>query len=1377
MPKKEGKIQKILRSETVESITAHRRTLRSQNGKVFEDVRVRGNRKMGKKLLSCPLCGENFFSNSSFKRHASSHENNYGTVDDTMEVRKARSRPRKISGKNDPKENEVKKICRSSRSPGLDDCERNGSGLEGKLDFHLKEDPIPTTCPKCRHTYRSVVSYENHLASCIPYSSTSSSDQSDDEEDVTRDIDGRPKRRPEYEEDVVVSDDEVIYEYGSHQYQGANYNSNESHDFVPAESLKCVTANSEATHDIPVTIPIMAPVPCSASSSKTFEHSFSIRSIVARSESSVSTSDENSLKHSNPLVASVERFFASPETSENSSNNSHVMSPSSKSLDSQSEVIVKKRMKKPISDVHSVSTQVFLESAKSSYSVLPVANQSLNTSSATQPTKPAVTSSFNVSENISTITHSIGSYSQNAFSSEKPDRLKIQSAFVRPVPINISSQVPKISNSFVNLGAVQHQDYTSLNSLSNFTPNHISGAPNHYATTFQEPQFSSPYLNYGNTPTETITMQDSRGEVMRVQMPTVPSLVNQQTLPYGNHATLNQLTTHGWQHNLQQQQQQLNTYQHDMQNYQIQQQLQLQIQQQHLLQPVVEHMPLVSSNQLLNFQQGYFQQQYVNNINNHRSIIPWPTTDNSMQPGMSSFQVNSSIPNTYSIAQQDLIRNNTYVLVQQNRAFPTTVSVPPQIPIQTQYMPSLDSVCKQNQFSHVVATPSIAPQPNSLYMNSSVTSVTKNTEQVNKNHNSRGPVVAQPCGCEICFQKKNKSSTCCDVKSIIKNKIQQQFQNPTWSSTLAAKKRKPDLSQDLKQEGSRFKKILPAPQHHSSVEGLAAALASSPLVQEYNNCGNNPNPSITMVRPVENPLQKLSDQISLIGKSLQINTDIASSPSKSHTECYQVSNNLLMKKPPKIENISLPNSDKVITPTAKLPVTKKRQAVNTCEDQSKPAKRKYIKKQTNNQEANQNEKSIRVTLKRNEGESLYTVRNVRQTGCENGGSMKSLKIKAKVANGDNKVGITAEVVVIPNVHVIPIPSEEDGHRIINEDEASSCYLDTSCDLIVDEDSMVQPSDGSSNEIKTHRVVILYEVKCRDMILFRSSDVRTIWGHVFELVHGTRMNCAATPLSYPSTEVSIKGNQITSVAQDSPEIVHRAIEFLLKELPNRNSKTKRSNNKKGCRKDNHIMDSESAVTISGCSRTEGFQERKRFDIFGWLSSKHRGLPCIESIEMVKSEMPISLAHMRYKHLREKSPRLLNVFYSTIHGRGLFTRSDIQKGEMVIEYAGEVIRSILCDFREKLYESKGYGCYMFKIDEYEVVDATMRGNAARFINHSCDPNCKSKVVEIMGKSRILIFALRKILGGEELTYDYNFAKEHKDKKIPCTCGASRCRKFLN
>lgn len=96
---------------------------------------------------------------------------------------------------------------------------------------------------------------------------------------------------------------------------------------------------------------------------------------------------------------------------------------------------------------------------------------------------------------------------------------------------------------------------------------------------------------------------------------------------------------------------------------------------------------------------------------------------------------------------------------------------------------------------------------------------------------------------------------------------------------------------------------------------------------------------------------------------------------------------------------------------------------------------------------------------------------------------------------------------------------------------------------------------------------------------------------------------------------------------------------------------------------------------------------------------------------------------------------------------------------------------------LFPVQGIGCYMFRIDDSEVVDATMHGNAARFINHSCEPNCYSRVINIDGQKHIVIFAMRKIYRGEELTYDYKFPIEDASNKLPCNCGAKKCRKFLN
>ncbi|KAF8958959.1 hypothetical protein BDZ97DRAFT_1761764 [Flammula alnicola] len=142
--------------------------------------------------------------------------------------------------------------------------------------------------------------------------------------------------------------------------------------------------------------------------------------------------------------------------------------------------------------------------------------------------------------------------------------------------------------------------------------------------------------------------------------------------------------------------------------------------------------------------------------------------------------------------------------------------------------------------------------------------------------------------------------------------------------------------------------------------------------------------------------------------------------------------------------------------------------------------------------------------------------------------------------------------------------------------------------------------------------------------------------------------------------------------------------------------------------------------------------------------------------------------RKKHLRfARSP---------IHDWGLYAMEKISRGEMVIEYVGEVIRAQVADKREKAYERQGIGSsYLFRIDEDLVVDATKKGNLGRLINHSCDPNCTAKIITISGEKKIVIYAKQDIELGDEITYDYHFPFEQD--KIPCLCGSAKCRGFLN
>ncbi|XP_026155382.1 histone-lysine N-methyltransferase 2A isoform X2 [Mastacembelus armatus] len=250
------------------------------------------------------------------------------------------------------------------------------------------------------------------------------------------------------------------------------------------------------------------------------------------------------------------------------------------------------------------------------------------------------------------------------------------------------------------------------------------------------------------------------------------------------------------------------------------------------------------------------------------------------------------------------------------------------------------------------------------------------------------------------------------------------------------------------------------------------------------------------------------------------------------------------------------------------------------------------------------------------------------------------------------------------------------------------------------------------------------------------------------------------------------------------VVHDAVIFLLEQLQG-------AANCKHHRFRFHRCDDieeELPLNPSGCARAEVYTRKATFDMFNFLASQHRVLPDIigpfdeeedefplkSSRRATSSELPMA---MRFRHLEKLSKEAVGVYRSQIHGRGLFCKRNIEAGEMVIEYAGTVIRAVLTDKREKYYDSKGIGCYMFRIDDFDVVDATMQGNAARFINHSCEPNCYSRVINVDGRKHIVIFALRKIYRGEELTYDYKFPIEDENNKLHCNCGARRCRRFLN
>lgn len=134
-------------------------------------------------------------------------------------------------------------------------------------------------------------------------------------------------------------------------------------------------------------------------------------------------------------------------------------------------------------------------------------------------------------------------------------------------------------------------------------------------------------------------------------------------------------------------------------------------------------------------------------------------------------------------------------------------------------------------------------------------------------------------------------------------------------------------------------------------------------------------------------------------------------------------------------------------------------------------------------------------------------------------------------------------------------------------------------------------------------------------------------------------------------------------------------------------------------------------------------------------------------------------------------------SRIHNKGVFARKDIPAGTRIIEYTGEKItKAKAYEIYEQSFQShkknKNNGAvYLFELNKRYDINGNVPYNTARYINHSCDPNCETDII----RGKIWIIAVRDIRKGEEITYNYGYSYEdHEDH--PCLCGSDRCIGYI-
>lgn len=141
---------------------------------------------------------------------------------------------------------------------------------------------------------------------------------------------------------------------------------------------------------------------------------------------------------------------------------------------------------------------------------------------------------------------------------------------------------------------------------------------------------------------------------------------------------------------------------------------------------------------------------------------------------------------------------------------------------------------------------------------------------------------------------------------------------------------------------------------------------------------------------------------------------------------------------------------------------------------------------------------------------------------------------------------------------------------------------------------------------------------------------------------------------------------------------------------------------------------------------------------------------------------------------RRPPWFKVRKSSVHGMGAFALRRIRKGTRIVEYLGERVSHEEADRRYEVKDDNDSHTFLFVVDSKTVIDGGTGGNEARFINHSCNPNCES----VIESKRVFIEALRTIQPGDELSYDYQLGRDdddppNVDEIYACRCGHADCR----
>ncbi|MFT7805429.1 histone-lysine N-methyltransferase SETD2 isoform X1 [Arapaima gigas] len=173
----------------------------------------------------------------------------------------------------------------------------------------------------------------------------------------------------------------------------------------------------------------------------------------------------------------------------------------------------------------------------------------------------------------------------------------------------------------------------------------------------------------------------------------------------------------------------------------------------------------------------------------------------------------------------------------------------------------------------------------------------------------------------------------------------------------------------------------------------------------------------------------------------------------------------------------------------------------------------------------------------------------------------------------------------------------------------------------------------------------------------------------------------------------------------------------------------------------------------------------------------GEDCLNRLLMIEcSSRCLNGSYCSNRRFQMKQHADFEVILTENKGWGLRAAKDLAPNTFVLEYCGEVLDHKEFKARVKEYaRSKNIHYYFMALKNNEIIDATLKGNCSRFMNHSCEPNCETQKWTVNGQLRVGFFTTKAVTAGTELTFDYQFQRYGKEAQ-KCLCGAASCRGFL-